>query len=89
MEKKINIEELVEKIRSIREDFEVSEENPENVILKGNEINLFAEELMNKVKDFIKTEVQEKEDEYDFEDDFEEDDDYFFDDDVLLDEDLD
>lgn len=64
-DKKINLEQLFDEIRTLGEQFQVQEEDVDIITLKPHELSVFTEELQRIVKEFLNNELDADEfDEY-------------------------
>lgn len=52
-QKPVNLEELLEEIRSLSENFETDEENPNIFLIKPEELNTFSDEILRLTEEFI------------------------------------
>lgn len=57
MSKKFFLEELLEELRSLGEQYEMDENEADVFILKPNELNVFAEDVQKIVKEFVDKEL--------------------------------
>lgn len=65
MSKKFFLEELLDELRSLGEQYEMDDTEVDVFLLKPNELNVFAEDIQKIIKDFIDKELilEEVEDE--------------------------
>jgi hypothetical protein len=61
MEKRIYLEQLIEKIRAVGEDFETDETDADALLVKDKEIGVFTDELLRVVNAYIKSELATEE----------------------------
>jgi hypothetical protein len=88
MEKKINLEILFDRLRSLADEYDTEEDNQDLFVLKDKELNSFADDLSRLVNHFIKSEViSEEEMDLEFTETATEDDELYIDD--WFDDDLD
>lgn len=76
MSKKIILEDLLEDLRALGEQYELDENEPDVFLIKISEVNAFAEDLVKVTKEFLEkelalTEEEDEDDELD-EDEFQE-----------------
>lgn len=61
MSKKFFLEELLEELRSLGEQYEMDENEADVFVLKPNELNLFADDVQKIVKEYVEKELVSEE----------------------------
>lgn len=84
MSKKFFLEELIEELRNLGEQYEMDENESDVFLLKPNELHVFAEDVQKVVKEYVEKELIAEEPEDDDLDNEEFDDIFWLDDDEEL-----